>query len=30
MLKIARGLKADDILNGVGNKKWHTSNIIIF
>jgi len=27
MLKIARGLEADGILNGAGNKKWHTSNI---
>ncbi len=27
MLKIARGLEADAILNGAGNEKWHTSNI---
>jgi site-specific DNA recombinase len=27
MLKIARGLEADGILNGAGNKKWHTSSI---
>lgn len=27
MLKIARGLEADGILNGAGHKKWHTSNI---
>jgi len=27
MLKIARGLEADGILNGAGNKRWHTSNI---
>ncbi len=27
MLKIARGLEADGILNGAGRKKWHTSNI---
>jgi len=27
MLKIARGLEADGILNGAGNEKWHTSNI---
>jgi site-specific DNA recombinase len=27
MLKIKRGLEADGILNGAGNKKWHTSNI---
>jgi site-specific DNA recombinase len=27
MLKIARGLEADGIINGAGNQKWHTSNI---
>ena len=27
MLKIARGLEADGILNGAGKEKWHTSNI---
>lgn len=27
MLKIARGLEADGILNGAGREKWHTSNI---
>jgi site-specific DNA recombinase len=27
MLKIARGLEADGILNGAGNERWHTSNI---
>jgi len=27
MLKIARGLEADGILNGAGKQKWHTSNI---
>ncbi|MFP3156540.1 recombinase family protein [Lachnospiraceae bacterium ZAX-1] len=27
ILKIARGLEADNILNGAGNEKWHTSNI---
>lgn len=27
MLKIARGLEADGILNGAGRKRWHTSNI---
>lgn len=27
MLKIARGLEADSILNGAGREKWHTSNI---
>jgi site-specific DNA recombinase len=27
MLKIARGLEADGILNGSGRKRWHTSNI---
>ncbi len=27
MLKIARGLEADGIPNGAGNKRWHTSNI---
>lgn len=27
MLKIARGLEADGIRNGAGNKRWHTSNI---
>jgi site-specific DNA recombinase len=27
MLKIARGLEADGILNGAGNAHWHTSNI---
>jgi len=27
MLKIARGLMADGILNGAGNERWHTSNI---
>lgn len=27
MLKIARGLKADAILNGAGKERWHTSNI---
>ena len=27
MLKIKRGLEADGILNGAGNKIWHTSNI---
>lgn len=27
MLKIARGLQADGILNGAGREKWHTSNI---
>ncbi len=27
MLKIARGLEADGILNGAGNEKWYTSNI---
>lgn len=27
MLKIARGLEADSILNGAGNERWHTSNI---
>ena len=27
ILKIARGLEADGILNGAGKEKWHTSNI---
>ena len=27
MLKIARGLEADGILNSAGNERWHTSNI---
>lgn len=27
MLKIARGLEADGVLNGAGNAKWHTSNL---
>jgi site-specific DNA recombinase len=27
MLKIARGLEADGILNGAGKEKWYTSNI---
>lgn len=27
MLKIARGLEADAILNGAGNERWHTRNI---
>ena len=27
ILKIARGLETDGILNGAGNEKWHTSNI---
>lgn len=27
MLKIARGLEADGILNGAGRERWHTSNI---
>ena len=27
MLKIARGLEADAILNGAGKERWHTSNI---
>jgi site-specific DNA recombinase len=27
MLKIARGLIADGILNGAGNERWHTSNL---
>ena len=27
MLKIARGLEAEGILNGAGNERWHTSNI---
>jgi len=27
MLKIARDLEADGILNGAGNERWHTSNI---
>lgn len=27
MLKIARGLEADGILNGAGKERWHTSNI---
>lgn len=27
MLKIARGLEADGILNGAGHERWHTSNI---
>jgi site-specific DNA recombinase len=27
MLKIARSLEADGILNGAGREKWHTSNI---
>ena len=27
MLKIARGLEADGILNGAGREKWHTSSI---
>ncbi|KLU62792.1 recombinase [Peptococcaceae bacterium CEB3] len=27
MLKIARGLEADSILNGAGKERWHTSNI---
>lgn len=27
MLKIARGLEADGILNGAGKEKWHTSNV---
>ena len=27
MLKIARGLEADAILNGAGSERWHTSNI---
>jgi site-specific DNA recombinase len=27
MLKIARCLEADGILNGAGNERWHTSNI---
>ena len=27
MLKIARGLEADGILNGAGKVRWHTSNV---
>ena len=27
MLKIARGLETDAILNGAGSERWHTSNI---
>lgn len=27
MLKIARCLEADSIMNGAGNERWHTSNI---
>lgn len=27
MLKIARGLEADGLLNGAGRERWHTSNI---
>lgn len=27
MLKIARGLEPDSVLNGSGNERWHTSNI---
>lgn len=27
MLKIARGLESDGILNGAGREKWHTSNL---
>lgn len=27
MLKIARGLEADGILNGAGKERWHTSNV---
>ncbi|QHQ61434.1 recombinase family protein [Anaerocolumna sedimenticola] len=27
MLKIARGLEVDGILNGAGKERWHTSNI---
>jgi site-specific DNA recombinase len=27
MLKIARGLETDGILNGAGKERWHTSNI---
>ncbi len=27
MLKIARGLEADRILNGAGKERWHTSNV---
>lgn len=27
MLKIARGLVADGILNGAGKERWHTSNV---
>jgi site-specific DNA recombinase len=27
MLKIARGLEGDGMLNGAGNERWHTSNI---
>lgn len=27
LLKIARGLESEGIVNGAGNKKWHTSNI---
>ncbi len=27
MLKIARGLMADGILNGADNERWHTSNL---
>lgn len=27
LLKIARGLEADGLVNGAGNKKWHTSNL---
>ncbi|MEN6489301.1 MAG: recombinase family protein [Smithella sp.] len=27
MLKIARGLEADGILNGSGKERWHTSNV---
>lgn len=27
MLKIARGLEADGILNGAGKEKWYTSNV---
>ena len=27
MLKIARGLESDAILNGAGSERWHTSNI---
>ena len=27
MLKIARGLGSDGVLNGAGRERWHTNNI---